>query len=53
MKTVYVIDKNSGESLIACYAANRLGNMRMNVRGKFYSDKEFNKKFVVKKYNER
>lgn len=43
-----VICKKSGREYEAVYAANRLGNMRMWVEGKFYSDKKFDKLFTIK-----
>jgi|SRR6185312_1863483 len=45
VKCMNVVDKKTGEEFFAVYAANRLGNLRFNVNGKFYSDREFNKKF--------
>ena len=41
----HVIDNETGEEKIAVYAANRKGNMRYNIDGKFYTDKQFDKKF--------
>ena len=43
-----VIEKATGAEKDAIYAANSLGNMRMNVDGKFYTDKKFNEKFTIK-----
>jgi len=42
-----VIDKKTGAIYIAAYAHNRLGNLRMWVNGKFYSDKDFQKTFKI------
>ena len=41
-----VRDKQTNEITCASYAHNRLGNLRMWVNGKFYSDKDFGKRFV-------
>jgi len=41
-----VKDRISGQLFNAVYAANRLGNMRMWVDGRFYTDNEFDKKFI-------
>lgn len=46
-----VIEKQSGKIFNADYAPNRLGNMRMWVSGKFYSDKQFNKLFQLNTSN--
>lgn len=40
-----VIDIDTKQIFVAEYAANKKGNMRMWVNGKFYSDKQFGKKF--------
>lgn len=42
-----VENKKTGEKFTAQYAHNRLGNKRMWVNGKFYSDKEYDKTFKV------
>jgi hypothetical protein len=48
-----VINRQTGEICFADYTANRLGNMRFCVvdiehqSGKFYTDKEFDKKFKI------
>jgi hypothetical protein len=47
MKTIVVENKKTGEQFTAQYACNRLGNKRMWVNGKFYSDKEYDKTFKV------
>lgn len=49
MKTLYVINKTTGERTTAQYAPNSRGNLRMWVNGKFYSDKQFNKLFNIVK----
>ena len=41
-----VVVKSTGEQKTAIYAANSTGNMRMNVDGKFYTDKQFGKMFT-------
>jgi hypothetical protein len=45
VKGMKAIEISSGREVFAVYAANRLGNMRLNVEGKFYSDKQFSKLF--------
>lgn len=45
IKGFYVKNKVTGEVKYAVYAANRLGNLRMAIDGKFYTDKEFEKLF--------
>lgn len=45
IKGMNVIRKKDSKSFFAVYSANRLGNMRFNVDGKFYTDKEFEKQF--------
>jgi hypothetical protein len=40
-----VQDKKTGETFFAEYSYNRLGNKRMWVNGKFYSDRDFDRKF--------
>lgn len=47
MKIVKAKQKSTDTILSVQYGANRLGNMRMWVEGKFYSDKEFNRKFKL------
>lgn len=42
-------NKKTGEVVTVMYEPNRLGNMRIWVNGKFYSDKEFDKKFQIVK----
>lgn len=46
VKGFNVKDRKIGEIKFAVYCANRLGNLRMGVDGKLYSDKEFTKKFI-------
>ena len=41
-----VIENHTNQIYNSTYAHNRLGNLRMWVNGKFYSDKEFGKKFT-------
>jgi hypothetical protein len=43
----YVIDKETGEKFAATYALNRYGNLRMFVNGKFHSDRDFDKKYII------
>jgi hypothetical protein len=45
VKAIQVIEKKTGVVKTAIYAANRMGNLRMAVDGKFYSDKDFMSKF--------
>ncbi len=45
IKSLKIEDKKTGELHTAIYAHNRLGNLRMWVNGKFYSDKDFIRKF--------
>lgn len=47
MKSVFVIEKSTGKQYVAVYAQNSGGNLRMNVNGKFYSDKKFNQLFKL------
>jgi hypothetical protein len=47
MKFIKVQNKKTLEIFTAEYAYNRLGNKRMWVNGKFYSDKEYDKTFKV------
>ncbi len=47
MKSVNIIDKATGNKLVAMYAANRLGNMRFHVNDKPLSDKEFDAKYRI------
>ena len=42
-----VIEKLTGKEFTASYGANSKGNMRMWVDGKFYSDRQFAKKFQI------
>lgn len=44
---VDVVEKSSGLQFRAVYSLNRLGNLRYNVNGKFYSDKLFDKTFKI------
>ena len=41
IKSTTVIEKATGKPFTALYDRNRLGNWRMWVDGKFYSDKDF------------
>lgn len=41
----FEVKDKAGKIHLAIYTANRLGNMRMNVNGKFYTDKQFCKHF--------
>jgi len=41
-----VINNTTGKISNAIYAHNKLGNLRMWVDGKFYSDKRFDKTFT-------
>ena len=45
MNAMKVINKTTGEISYATYGHNRLGNLRMWVEGRFYSDKNFDKMF--------
>jgi len=45
VKGVRAIERSSGKEIFAIYAANSSGNMRLNVNGKFYSDRQFSKLF--------
>lgn len=45
IKSLKIEDKKTGKLHTAIYAHNRLGNLRMWVNGKFYSDKDFIRKF--------
>jgi hypothetical protein len=47
MKSVFVIEKTTGKQFVAVYALNSGGNLRFNVNGKFYTDKQFNKLFKI------
>jgi hypothetical protein len=47
MKAIKVQDKKTGEIFTCEYAHNRLGNKRMWVNGKFYSDRDFDRKFRI------
>jgi len=47
MKFIKAKEKGTDRIVSVQYGANRLGNMRMWVEGKFYSDKEFGKKFKL------
>jgi hypothetical protein len=44
-----VIRKSDKKEFTVEYAHNRLGNKRMWVDGKFYSDKDFSKLFKIKR----
>lgn len=44
-----VIEKSTGIVYYATYSRNRLGNLRMWVNGRFYSDREFDRKFSIVK----
>ena len=47
-----VIEKLTGKEFNASYGANSKGNMRIWVEGKFYSDRQFAKKFeIIKKFS--
>jgi len=46
MKYMKVINNTTGKISNATYAHNRLGNLRMWVDGKFYSDKKFDRTFT-------
>lgn len=47
MKSLKAKEKSTGKIVSVEYAHNRLGNKRMWVDGKFYSDKNFAKKFEL------
>lgn len=44
---ISIIDKKTGERKTAVYAANRLGNMRYNVEGRFITDMAFGKRYII------
>ena len=46
-KVIKVIDKKTGKENTAVYALTPKGNWRMNVDGKFYTDKSFDKNFKI------
>lgn len=45
---VKIINKKTGDENVAIYAANRLGNMRYHVDGRFLTDKQFNNLYTIK-----
>lgn len=47
MTTRIVIETATGKEKIAVYAPNKKGNKQFNVDGKFYTDNEFDKKFIT------
>lgn len=47
MKFIKAIEIATGRTVSVQYAHNRLGNLRMWVDGKFYSDNDFAKKFKL------
>lgn len=47
-----VQNKVTGEIKYAVYAANTSGNMRYNVDGKFLTDKQFDKNYIIVKANQ-
>jgi hypothetical protein len=47
MKFVKATEKKTGRVVSVQYGHNRLGNLRMWVEGKFYSDKLFGKLFKL------
>lgn len=47
MKTTKVIDKKTGVIYVAIYCQNNKGNLRYWIEGKFYSDRNFDKKFTI------
>lgn len=49
MKFTKAKNRNTGEIVSVQYAHNRLGNLRMWVEGKFYSDKLFDKNYEISK----
>ncbi len=42
-----VIEIETGKEKIAVYAPNKKGNKQFNVDGKFYTDINFDKKFII------
>jgi len=48
MKTLIVIHKATGTEYVGIYSHNSCGNLRINVDGKFYTDKQFDKTFTIK-----
>lgn len=44
---MYIIEISTGEMKTAQYITTKSGNKRMNVEGKTYTDKQFNKLFSV------
>ena len=47
--TVEIIEKSTNIEKVAVYAPNSRGNMRYNVDGTFYTDKQFDRLFEIKK----
>lgn len=47
MKAIEIEVKKTGEKKLAIYAPNNKGNKQLNVDGKFYTDKDFDKKYKV------
>lgn len=47
MITIKVKVIATNEIKIAVYAPNKKGNMQYNVEGKFYTDKQFDKLFII------
>ena len=47
MKSLIVVKVETGEEKIAVYAPNKKGNKQFNVDGKFYTDQEFDKNFII------
>jgi hypothetical protein len=44
---VKVEDRQTGETKTAVYGANKKGNLRYNVDGKFLPDRVFDKKYKI------
>ena len=47
MTTIIVIEIETGKEKLVVYAPNKKGNKQFNVDGKFYTDSEFDKKFII------
>ena len=47
MKTLKAINKKTNEIVYVQYLPNRLGNYRMWIDGKFYSDKQFDRLYKI------